>query len=74
MEVDSYLADNLEAYALLFHRCRFGFTSKINMDNLKYFSIPNQQRLGKIDIRLNINAIRQLPNNRNMNFLVMTEY
>jgi hypothetical protein len=44
------------------------------MDNLKYFSIPNQQRLGKIDIRLNINAIRQLPNKRDMNFLVMTEY
>jgi hypothetical protein len=42
MEIDSCLDDSLEAYALLFHRCRFGFTSKINMDNLKYFSISHQ--------------------------------
>lgn len=72
MEIDSHLEDNFEAYSVLFNRCRFGFASKINMENLKYFSIANQQKLGKIDIRININALRMLPNNLNFNYLVMT--
>lgn len=44
------------------------------MENLKFFSIPNQQRLGKIDVHLNINALKHLPNNTNLNYLVMTQY
>lgn len=72
MEIDSCREDKLEAYSLLYNRSRFGFVSKINMDNLKYFSIENQKNLGKIDIKIDINAIKRLHNNKNMNYLIMT--
>jgi hypothetical protein len=59
---------------MLFNRHRFGFTSKLNLESLKYFSVPNQERLGKIDVRLSITALKQLPHSHSLHYLVMTEY
>jgi len=39
MEIESCSEDKLEAYSILFNKCRFGFVSKLNMENLKKFSI-----------------------------------
>ncbi len=39
MEIDSCSEDRLEAYSVLFNKSRFGFVSKLNMENLKIFSI-----------------------------------
>jgi hypothetical protein len=74
MEIDSCLEDGLSAYAMLFHRHRFGFASKFNLECLRYFSIPNQERWGKIDVRLNITALQRLPHCCGLHYLVMTEY
>lgn len=74
MEVHSCEADKQEVYRLLFNHTSFVFTTGLNLENLKYFCAENQERLGKIDIRFNIDAIRKLPHNHSINYIVMTDY
>ena len=74
MEIYSSEEDNLQVYNLLFCRCHFAFITSINLENLKFFSLDTQERLGKIDIKFNINAIKQLPHNRNLHYILMTDY
>ena len=36
--------------------------------------METQERLGKIDIKFNINAIKLLPHNRSLHYILMTDY
>ena len=74
MEIFSSEEDSLQVYNLLFNRTHFGFITSLNLENLKFFSVENQERLGKIDIKFNINAIRKLQNNKYFHFILMTDY